>query len=356
MAIKNRKPSHLPRLEALEDRFLPSVSSVLPPGLANHSNQKFGNDLPGRSMEKGKADKISNEAMTVSSDLPGQSHLADVAFDSSQGDLTQMVTYRPILAVITYDPMLMQFQETIWFTITPIKAMAGVVKPKVAGPNSYSPDSENTSSILYNVIPPLSVSVNSITSARPKSTVDDLARELVETVTPASPNRMAETTPTDNQSVAGLAVNNTTVVLPKYSTLVTTPQEGEGRGLRSDTQPNLTQDSVPAPLHESTRGVVTTPDNESAITAGSRLTEKEGLNTDDSSLILNELQQVIQTLLQPFAVSLQSYEPSVLWAFLTTWVAAAGISYEYFRRKLQLNQISIDTWKEWRSFPLHHHS
>ena len=349
MAITNKKPSHLPRLEALEDRFLPSVSSVSPPSFNYHNNQMLGDDLQSRSMEKVSADKSINGVMASSSGLSGQSHLADAAFDSSQGDLTQMMTYRPILAVITYDPFSMQFHETVWFTISPIKTMANMFKPRVA-----APDSDDAGSILRNVIP--SLSVNSITLPRPKSTVDDLARDLVETVTPASTNRMIESAAAANQPVAGLPVNISTIVLPKYSTLLTTPQEGQGSGLRSEAQPNATQDAVPGSLRETTRGVVTMPDNESAITAGSRLTEKQGLNTDESSIILNEIEQAIQTLVEPFAVSMQSYEPSVLWVFLATWVAAAGISYEYLRRKLQLNQISIDTWKEWRSLPLRHHS
>jgi hypothetical protein len=265
-----------------------------------------------------------------------------------------MMTYKPIMAVITYDPFSMEFHETIWFTMSTIKSMESMVKPRVASPNSLLPDTDDTGSIVRSAIPQLTGNVQ--TFARPKVAVDDLAKDLVEAAMSASANRMAETPPSVSQPVAALSVTNASLVMPRSSSLLTTQQETPGSGLRSDVQLNEAQPPVPVALPEATRGTEATTSNESTITSGSRLTGNEGLNTDESSLILNEIEQAIQSLVEPFAVSLQSYEPSVLWVFLATWVAAAGISYEYLRRKLQLNQISIDTWKEWRSIPLRHHS
>src|SRR5438445_11314735 len=121
MAITNRKLATLPRLEALEDRFLPSVSSVLP---FNHLSQPGHNGvvMQDQSIVKNSSDKISSDGFAGSTGQMDQSHIADSAFDPSHGDLAQTMTYRPIMAVITYDPMSMQFHETIWYVMIPIKS------------------------------------------------------------------------------------------------------------------------------------------------------------------------------------------------------------------------------------------
>src|SRR5579871_532047 len=136
MAITNRKPSPLLRLEALEDRFLPSATSILPPSLNYHNNQIVGDDLRDKTFEKSNFNKVGSQAFANSYDLQDRIHLADAAFDSSQADLTQMMTYKPIMAVITYDPLSMEFHETIWFSMAPIKPMDSMIKPKVASPTS----------------------------------------------------------------------------------------------------------------------------------------------------------------------------------------------------------------------------
>jgi hypothetical protein len=131
---------------------------------------------------------------------------------------------------------------------------------------------------------------------------------------------------------------------------------GQSAGIHTETPGGDAQNAVPVQAGEAINkldaGHLTTTD---ALTAlRSRVTENQSLNTDESSLIIGELEQAFQALVEPFAANLQSYEPSVLLVFLSTWIAAAGITYEYLRRKAQLNALNLDTWVEWRSIPLRH--
>jgi hypothetical protein len=345
MVIKNRKQSHLPRLEALEDRFLPSVTSVLP--LTNDVGQSCSTVTNAHSNEvandQDRDDKVISTPVTSAVSHAEQGKVADAAFGTE--GLSEMLAYKPMFAVITYQPSTMQYHETIYFTLVPYKPVVSSAKAKAPAANAFSSDADDVSSVVRNVIS-TNVSNNLPVATRPKATtVDSLAKDLVEVVAPASTNRTTETTATVNLPSTTAAVGSGLIALPTSSSTSVRTLDGQGSAQRLDRPAGDSQETLPPDI---SRGVVTDAGTGNPTSAESRLTEKLGLHTD---LMLNEIEQALQALVEPFAANLQSLEPSVLWVFLSTWIAAAGITYEYFRRKVQTSQLSTDTWKEWRSLP-----
>ncbi|HQR08481.1 MAG TPA: hypothetical protein PLN21_16780 [Gemmatales bacterium] len=346
MVIKNRKHSHFPCLEALEDRFLPSATSVLP--LSNDVGQACVTVTDARSNEDAKVldhdDKVISMPATNAVSHAEQGKVADAAFGTE--GLSQVLAYKPMFAVIIYQPSAMQFHETIYFTLVPYKPAVSSAKAKAA--NMFSPDSDDVSSVVRNVVS-TNVGNNLPVAVRPKAAnIDSLAKDLVDVVVPASTNRTMEVAPSFNPSLTTPATGSGLIALPTASSTSVKTLEGQGIAQRLDRPSGDSQDAL---LPGESSGVVTDSSTGTPASAESRLTEKLGLHIDESSLILDEIEQVIQTLVEPFAANLESYEPSVLWVFLSTWVAAAGITYEYLRRKAQANQLNTETWKEWRLLP-----
>ncbi|MFT3883704.1 MAG: hypothetical protein QM703_29255 [Gemmatales bacterium] len=350
MAIKIRARSHFPCFEALEDRFLPSATSVLPlshdAGLAS---VRVSDSLSNEVVKDGDHDDkaISTPATSAGSHIE-QGKVTDAVFDSGNAGLSQMLAYKPMFAVITFQPGTMQFHETIYYSFVPYKPVVSNVKAKAPAANAFYADSDDVSSVAKNVVS-TSVSSNLPVAVKPKlTTTDTLAKELVDVVVPVSTNRTVEQAAIVNLPLATGSVGSGLITLPTSSSSPVRTQEGQGSAQRFDPPSGESQETLPPNVR---RGVVTEAGAGTVTSTESRLTEKLGLHTDESSLILNEIEQALQTLVEPFATNLQSFEPSVLWVFLSTWIAAAGITYEYLRRKVQTNQLSDDTWKEWRSLP-----
>lgn len=350
MAIKIRARSHFPCFEALEDRFLPSATSVLPlshdAGLANvramdsHSNEVV--------KDGDYDDKVISTPATSAGSHIEQGKITDAVFDSGNAGLSQMLTYKPMFAVITYQPGTMQFHETIFYAYVPFKPVVSSVKAKAPAANAFNADSDDVNSVAKNVVSNI-VSSNLPVAVKPKVTTSDtLAKDLVDVVVPVSTYRTVEQATIVNLPLVTGTVGSGLITLPTSSSAPVRSLDGQGNAQRLDPPSGESQETLPPNI---SRGVVTETGVSTLTSAESRLTEKLGIHTDESSLILNEIEQALQTLVEPFAANLQSFEPSVLWVFLSTWIAAAGITYEYLRRKVQTSQLSTDTWKEWRSLP-----
>lgn len=342
MAIMNRKHSQLPHIEALEDRFLPSATTVLP--FSNDVGKAFSTETGSPSKDLDQDNKSAGVSVTSPMSHEEQSRVTDAAFDPSRSGLSEMLAYKPMFAVITYQPGTMQYHETIWFTYVSYKPVVNTVKPKALVNNSISPDSDDVASVVRNVASQ-TVGTSLAATVRPKDAgVAVVAKDLVDVVMSASTRRATETTATVNLPLTNAGIVTGMMVLPNYSSSPMRALEGQGSAQRPDPSTGDNSETLPP---EASRGVTAIPGNESLATAGRLMTEKLGLHTDESSLVFNEIEQALQTLVEPFAANLQSYEPSVLWVFLSTWVAAAGITYEYLRRRVLVHQPVLDVVKDW---------
>lgn len=356
MILMNRRYSQLPYIETLEDRFLPSATTSLP--VVSTVVQSCMTDVESHAADTDKEVKSGTSSALLSNPETSteQIRIADTVFGSSHADLSQAMVFKPMIALISYQPATVQYHETIFFTylpLVPLKPMANLVKAKGATPGTFSPDVDDVSSVVRNVI---TQSAGISPAVRSKvNGVEVPAKDLVETMTPTASNR-TEAASTANVPGASLPFGLASVGLPALSLTQLAKSGEQGTGLRSDTQTNETQESLPDLPPDLLRRVAASPGNDELNAVVGRLTEKEDLHTDESSLVLKEIEHALQSLVEPFTAGIQSYEPTVLWVFLTTWAAAAGITYEYLRRKVQQSQLSIDTWKEWRSLPQYRNS
>lgn len=302
-----------PRLEPLEDRFLPSVSPL--PNMLD-SDVDYQRDM---AMTHG-AKEIS---VAGSKNEVSQFHLDPFSYSS----------IRVVSADLSHLTLIIAVRMPVTFVYTPFNSLSAVstkLQTKGHGSSAILQDSDASDEVFRSIVP----ANQSLTPASARPAPADLVSGLLisagaqQNSTPLSPRTV--TSPLENGVPAQQLMINT-VNLDHVSNA--TVHTSIGVIAAEDQLGNKSSDpSAADPRSASTaatkKEITTTIDN--------RSTESQGLIVDESSLVFSDIQHLLQSLVEPIQLAAQSANPSILWPLMAAWGLAAGIAVEYLRRRTGL--------------------
>lgn len=323
MSRTDRQLSTSPRLEVLEDRFLPSVSSPL----GSYDPRDVGAKADwGREIEQPPA-----KAVTQNVALSGMSDLGRVPYDA----------YAPINLRFAIEEgghvaLIVTMKIPVFYLISPYASLPSVtakVQPKAHVMTSIQ-DMDSSDEVFKATTANVSTAgaLNLVNRAVSADWVAGLLTQNGGQPTLAPVVKPAMVT----ETVAPRLIIEGTAILDRAPT----PSTPSGLG----TIPAEDQPGTPATTVEDATlpGVVKTTIGEETLNVAGKRTERQGLVTDESSLVFGEIEHVLQSLVEPIQLAVKNSNPTMLWTLLATWCIAAGIAYEYMRRRVGVER----GWKE----------